>query len=244
MVSYYKGMRTLLGPLLYEQNPPKRFVDYCAEACIGVCATYRRLHHDMPVAFSTLSLQTIFLAGLTLVYSLWLLPDPKFAMKITMGLHDASILLYVIAERWPGYTRYRDAFEAIKTAVMAKIAEGEHKPREKVTHLDAEARAKLQQFDCRTAEDSVVHMLGDMTGEQFDVCKDADFAAVEKQFGSGFEGFGVLGSQGGFEGFPVVGMDFNFADMACVDTSPGWVGANVQDFEPNGQLNWSGHVNL
>lgn len=63
MVSYYKSIRLLLQPQLYEAIINKRHLELCIEACSGICERYRRLHDHLPVAFLTLSLQTIFLAG-------------------------------------------------------------------------------------------------------------------------------------------------------------------------------------
>ena len=63
MVSYYKGIRLLLQPQLYELAVNERYLELCIEACSGICERYRRLNDHLPVAFLTLSLQTIFLAG-------------------------------------------------------------------------------------------------------------------------------------------------------------------------------------
>jgi hypothetical protein len=63
MLHYYKCTRLLLQPQLYETVINERYLTLATEACVGICETYRRLHDYFPVAFSTLSLQTVFLAG-------------------------------------------------------------------------------------------------------------------------------------------------------------------------------------
>lgn len=56
-------MRLLLQPQLYESVINDRYLKLCTEACAGVCETYKRLHDRFPVSFSTISVQTVFLAG-------------------------------------------------------------------------------------------------------------------------------------------------------------------------------------
>lgn len=63
MASYYKTLRILLQPRLYEKNVQDTYMEHCAEACRGVCETYKRLHTKLPVSFTSLSLQSVFLAG-------------------------------------------------------------------------------------------------------------------------------------------------------------------------------------
>jgi hypothetical protein len=63
MASYYKTLRILLQPRLYETNVQERYLGLCAEACRGVCETYKRLHTKLPISFTSLSLQSVFLAG-------------------------------------------------------------------------------------------------------------------------------------------------------------------------------------
>jgi hypothetical protein len=71
MASYYKSIRVLLQPRLYEKQIDPRYLELCAEACRGVCETYKRLHYRIPLVFTSVSLQTVFLAGIgsSLTYS-------------------------------------------------------------------------------------------------------------------------------------------------------------------------------
>jgi len=63
MASYHKAIRLLLQPRLYESVIDKRYLELCAEACRGVCETYKSLLYKMPLVFTSVSLQTVFLAG-------------------------------------------------------------------------------------------------------------------------------------------------------------------------------------
>jgi hypothetical protein len=67
----------------------------------------------------------IFHTGLTLVYCLWISPDEIFNMATSDGIHDCSIVLFVIAERVPSAKKYRNAFEAIRQRVIDQISRAE-----------------------------------------------------------------------------------------------------------------------
>jgi len=118
MVAYHKVVRLLLYPSLFTTSLNTHYLHLCGLACAGVCQTYKSLHHSMNFGPSPLSLQSVFLAGLTLIYCAWLSPRrPTF--PLTGPLTDCSIMLYVMTERWPLARKYRDVFETIKESVLA-----------------------------------------------------------------------------------------------------------------------------
>lgn len=64
MVYYYKCMRFLLHSVILSADlADARFLRKCAEACGGVCQTYKKLHQTVPVGFSVMALHSVFLAG-------------------------------------------------------------------------------------------------------------------------------------------------------------------------------------
>jgi len=63
MVYYHKCLRFLLHPLLSGPQTPLSFITRCAEACGGVCQTYKKLHQSISVGFSLMALHSVFLAG-------------------------------------------------------------------------------------------------------------------------------------------------------------------------------------
>lgn len=71
-------------------------------------------------------------------------PKDIFTISTNNDLNACSIVLYVIAERWPGARKYRDAFESIKQCIMDSISEGEQLPRKPLIGLDANLRATLE----------------------------------------------------------------------------------------------------
>ncbi|KFA70194.1 hypothetical protein S40285_04420 [Stachybotrys chlorohalonatus IBT 40285] len=169
MAAYYKAFRTLLQPRLYEKNIPERYLELCAEACRGVCQTYKRLHTKLPIAFTSLSLQSVFLAGLTLIYCMWIDTTNSRAFNNHGALTDCSIMLYVMAERWQVGRKYRDLFELVKKSVLETIEEGQHAPRSAVPSLKNGMQTSLQQLQANTVVENVAddleQMISDMTGE-------------------------------------------------------------------------------
>ncbi|KFA55431.1 hypothetical protein S40293_08905 [Stachybotrys chartarum IBT 40293] len=136
MVYYYKCIRFLLhSVILSPELAETRFLKKCAEACGGVCQTYKKLHQTVPVGFSLMALHSVFLAGLTLLYCTWAAPKEIFNISNSNAISSCSIILYIITERWKGAQKYRDVFEAIKQSVLDSIDEGQYEPRKVIESL-------------------------------------------------------------------------------------------------------------
>lgn len=142
-IHYYRCVRFLLYPTLAEVPVNMQYVKLCADACAGIITDYRRLHHIFPVGFSALSIQSMFLAGLTLTYCAWLAP-PGF-ISVDAPLTDCQLLLYIVTERYPSARKYRDVFERIKKSITDIIAQGKHEPRHPV-HLDPSVQEGVPKF--------------------------------------------------------------------------------------------------
>lgn len=130
-----------------------------------------------------MALQTVFMAGLTLVYCLWISPADIFDSTTSNGIHDCSIVLFVIADRVPAAKRYRNAFELIRQRVIDRISTAppaERRSRETVPGLTADLAASASNpfeaaagyteaghfgVDERSLE-QVSHILTEMAGEQ------------------------------------------------------------------------------
>ncbi|RDW60223.1 hypothetical protein BP5796_11829 [Coleophoma crateriformis] len=168
MVAYHKCVRLLLYPQLSEKPINKKYLNLCAQACGGVCTRYKSLHHSMNIGFSPLSLQNVFLAGLTLIYCAWLSSEQS-AFPLTGPLTDCSIMLYVMAERWPLARKYRDVFEHIKSLVLDIITQGKHKLHQPVGNMSTgiqETLAGINEGMTRSGKADLEQMVGHMTGEK------------------------------------------------------------------------------
>ncbi|KAI1642258.1 fungal-specific transcription factor domain-containing protein [Daldinia loculata] len=161
---YYRCVRFLLYPQLAKNPVNVLYLKTCADACIGIITDYRRLHHAFPIGFSALSIQSVFLAGLTLIYCAWLAPSDFISVE--GSLTDCQILLYIVTERYPSARKYRDVFERIKSAIMGIIAQGKHEPRNPV-HIDPNVQKRFANFEGQWAPGmgaDFSYMVNTMTG--------------------------------------------------------------------------------
>lgn len=171
IVSYHRCVQLLLQPQLYATVINDRYFELCMNASRGVCEGYKRMYHGMPMAFSSLALQTVFIAGLTMVYGLWYKNSTVTVMHNFNALNDCSVLLYVMSERWAASTKYRDAYESIKRTVIDRISEGLSRPRRAPMSMPADLRDTLQNIDVGMADstrDALEQMIAGITGEQLD----------------------------------------------------------------------------
>ncbi|KAH9902335.1 fungal-specific transcription factor domain-containing protein [Xylariomycetidae sp. FL2044] len=148
MVYYFKCKRLLLFPQISKTPVNPKYLKECATACAGVCGAYKRLHQAMAVGYSIMALQTVFMAGLTLVYCIWISPDEIFDITTSNGIHDCSIVLFVIAERVRSAKKYRNAFEVIRQRVIDQVSDDScRKPRRTMSGLVAELGPSVHSFE-------------------------------------------------------------------------------------------------
>ncbi|TVY46901.1 putative transcriptional regulatory protein [Lachnellula occidentalis] len=171
MVFYYKCLRLLLYPQILRPHVNPRFLKQCAEVCGGLCQTYKRLHQSMSVGYSLMALQTVFMAGLTLIYCAWSDPTGIFNTTTSNDINACSIVLFVITERWPGAKRYRDAFEVVKQSVVDLIAAGKHQqPRKAIMELKSGLESTLQDVQMNEGGlDEFSRIMTEMAGERIAV---------------------------------------------------------------------------
>ncbi|KAK9792793.1 putative Zn(2)-C6 fungal-type domain-containing protein [Seiridium cardinale] len=148
MVYFFKCKRLLLYPQISKTTVNPRFLKECATACAGVCGAYKRLHQAMSVGYSLMALQTVFMAGLTLVYCIWISPDEIFDITTSNGIHDCSIVLFVIAERVRAARKYRNAFEVIRQRVIDQVSDrSSRQPRQAMSGLVDELGPSVHSWD-------------------------------------------------------------------------------------------------
>ncbi|KAK7970642.1 hypothetical protein PG988_009715 [Apiospora saccharicola] len=164
-IHYYRCVRFLLYPRLAKTPMNMKYLELCANACSGIIADYRRLHHVFPVGFSALSIQSVFLAGLTLIYCAWL--APASFLTVDAPLTDCQLLLYIVTERYPSARKYRDVFERIKKTIMGLVAQGKHEPRNPV-EIEPPVHEGFKQFANQWGQGGMgadfSYMINTMTG--------------------------------------------------------------------------------
>ncbi|KAF2001825.1 hypothetical protein P154DRAFT_595348 [Amniculicola lignicola CBS 123094] len=161
MVPYYKCVRLLLYSQLSQHEPNLQYLKSCAEACAGLCGSYKRLNRVGRVDGSPLALQSLFIcgaldfpaqlsrlltsSGVTLLYCVWLAP-PGY-LNMIGAISDCNMMLYIMAERSPTAHRYLDIFERVKMNVLDIVQSGSIDERRYSGVLDAEITDR-----CRSLE--------------------------------------------------------------------------------------------
>jgi hypothetical protein len=170
MLEYYKALLILLQPFVIRPKRQQEDVRLCAETVGAICQLYKRIHQKEPAGFFLLELHDVLVAGITLIYCLWLDQPNLDTFSIMNDLGACSTVLFLIAERWQSAKRYRDAFEALVKATMAykkRHATAHPDPNHSNTPLDvgADGRALFEANIWGDDEGSGWRrMLGEITG--------------------------------------------------------------------------------
>lgn len=141
------------------------------------------------------------------MYCIWISPAEIFDMITSNGIHDCSILLFVIAERVLPAKKYRNAFEVIRQRVIDHISQERAAPREAMAGLTEELAPSAQSFQVNMpfevdngSFEEFSQIITDMTGEEFvgalGRAGEEDMGDATVDFGAGAmyrmpEGFGT-----------------------------------------------------
>ncbi|GAV29932.1 hypothetical protein PMKS-003438 [Pichia membranifaciens] len=138
---YYKSIRHLIQPYLELLDPNDKLFKECQAAAGQICQSIKNYHAKTFYGFSILNIHLVFIAGITLIYCLWLqrnrddmrrklLGDDKKHTRPTVsedlfrGLDDlraCSVSLYVMSERTKFALSFRDTFEEIMNATIGNL---------------------------------------------------------------------------------------------------------------------------
>jgi hypothetical protein len=98
MYEYHSAIPFLFYPQLFLPEPNQKYIQKCADACTGICSTHKRLHSEYAMGFSKMTMQSVFIARLVLLYTGWLSPSSEFRLRTANGISSCSIVLHVMAE--------------------------------------------------------------------------------------------------------------------------------------------------
>lgn len=91
----------------------------------SICQTHKQLHQSLDYGHSFIAVQTVFVAGITLLYALWTYQQQAWSVTLANDIRACSLVLFVMGERAPWVRKYRDAFELLVMAAMDKLEGGE-----------------------------------------------------------------------------------------------------------------------
>ncbi|KAM3079595.1 hypothetical protein ACMFMG_006010 [Clarireedia jacksonii] len=118
---YYKAVRLLLQPFLTILAPTDHRIALCLQASGHICQIFTRLHQRDSYGHSFIALHSVFIAGITMCYCLFISPT-LWTTTVSNDLRACSSALFVMAERTPVVKKYRDALETVISATMDFIS--------------------------------------------------------------------------------------------------------------------------
>ncbi|KAJ5668925.1 hypothetical protein N7462_009995 [Penicillium macrosclerotiorum] len=121
MLHYNRAVRLLIQPFLPLLPITDPYYHICLQAAGEICQSHKRLHQTLEYGHSFLAVQTVFMAGITLLYALWTHTDQIWSIRISNDIRACSTVLFVMGERAAWVKKYRDAFELLVNAAMEKL---------------------------------------------------------------------------------------------------------------------------
>ena len=131
MIQYNKSIRLLLQPFLSILDVQDSRIRACLGASGQICQIYKRLHSSYSYGHSFIALHSIFVAGITMCYCLWISPT-LWSLQTANDLRAFSSVIHIIAERAPAVRKYRDALEELINATMEHISSSA--PKDNTSH--------------------------------------------------------------------------------------------------------------
>lgn len=121
ILHYNRAVRLLIQPFLPLLPITDPYYYICLRVSGDICQTHKRLHQTLEYGHSFLAVQTVFMAGITLLYALWTHTDQLWSVKMSNDIRACSTVLFVMGERASWVKKYRDAFELLVNAAMEKL---------------------------------------------------------------------------------------------------------------------------
>lgn len=161
LLLYHRAVRMLIQPFLAILPVSDPYYSLCLRAAGNICQMQKRLHQSIGYGHSFIAVQTIFVAGVTLLYGLWTQTHLVWSVTLANDLRACSLVLFVMSERAPWVRKYRDAFEFLADAAMEKLRSGESSLAEMVTVAQTQTQTQTQSGLYSTNAD------GDLVGADF-----------------------------------------------------------------------------
>lgn len=121
MLHYNRAVRLLIQPFLPLLPITDPYYHICLRAAGEICQSHKRLHQTLEYGHSFLAVQTVFMAGITLLYALWTHTEQVWSVSMSNDIRACSTVLFVMGERAGWVKKYRDAFELLVNAAMEKL---------------------------------------------------------------------------------------------------------------------------
>lgn len=140
---YYRSVRLLIQPYLEFLEPEDRLFRECQAAAGQICQLFKIFHQKTMTGHSTPAVHTVFIAGVTLIYCMWLARNNNDQKRKNLGdeskhtrplvsaslfstmddLRACSVCLYVMTERSSFARIFRDTFDQLMNATVGNLIE-------------------------------------------------------------------------------------------------------------------------
>lgn len=140
---YYRSVRLLIQPYLEFLTPEDKLFRECQAAAGQICQLFKIFHQKTTTGHSTPSVHTVFIAGVTLIYCMWLARNNDDQRRKSLGdgskhtrplvsaslfstmddLRACSVCLYAMTERSSFARIFRDTFDQLMNATVGNLIE-------------------------------------------------------------------------------------------------------------------------
>ncbi|KAH3688193.1 hypothetical protein WICPIJ_000835 [Wickerhamomyces pijperi] len=140
---YYRSIRLLIQPFLEILDPNEKLFKECQAAAGQICQLFKKFHENTVYGHSTTAIHSVFNAGVTLIYCLWITRNkdderrralgdvskhtrPQVSQSLFISMNDlraCSICLYVMNERSKFALAFRNIFDQLMFATINNLIE-------------------------------------------------------------------------------------------------------------------------
>ncbi|OUM51166.1 hypothetical protein BVG19_g253 [[Candida] boidinii] len=146
IVSYHNCVLLLLRPVVLaiaklKEKSSTRLLEWFkvfTQSASSICLNYKLLHSKGKLSYTWMTIHCCFVSGMSFMYCLWLDKSLKLLQwRSKSHIYDTisacSMILYVLAEKWPRAKVFRDTFDRMsKTVLNSENGNGEIQENRKV----------------------------------------------------------------------------------------------------------------
>lgn len=120
-IRYHEIVMLLLRPSPAIPSPTQQNLELCHNSAIVVLESYNQLYRVDNLALSWQILHSVFLATITLLYCIWMVPDVAARTSIStlmQNVKNVSMILSALAEHFVEAKKGRDLLDELSTATI------------------------------------------------------------------------------------------------------------------------------
>ncbi|XXH04241.1 hypothetical protein Hte_010655 [Hypoxylon texense] len=121
LLHYHRAVRLLIQPFLPRLAITEPYFQAFLDAVGQICRIHKRMYQEMQYGHSFIAVQTIFEAGIIMLYCLWTKSHNIWSVKLSNDIHACTTMLFVMSDRATWVRKYRDAYEALVNITMEQL---------------------------------------------------------------------------------------------------------------------------